>query len=352
MLPEHLSLIVCPVCSDKPTLKVIATLEKVYEGVSSGEIMEGILFSACGFLFPIVDGVPRLHVEAMFDFQDFLSGNLADFGQRKEQVLTQHKKLIEYCIKKNTRSKASFAMEWSFLKPEKNDKLWADELSALPSVFLAESGFDGKTARRLEVLDAGCGHGLTTNVIAHLCSAVVGMELSRAVDAAYNRNRCRNAFFLQGDVQFPPFANNVFDLVYSSGVIHHTNNMPATLKTLLDKTRHRGRICLWLYHPQDKPLHHLSLYIRKFFSKLPLKVAAVMICVFIFPVSFLLKKLKGHKHLNYREEMINLFDSFTPEFREEIPQESAIQLLTENGCENVQITTTSQFGFSITGDRL
>ena len=77
-----------------------------------------------------------------------------------------------------------------------------------------------------------------------------------------------------------------------------------------------------------------------------------MISVFIFPVSFLFKKLKGHKHLNHREEMINLFDSFTPEFREETSHESAIQLLTENGCENVQVTTTSLFGFSITGDRL
>ncbi len=350
MLQEHFSLIVCPVCGKKPELSILEERVKLVDGITTNEINAAIIFSSCGFFFPVVDGIPRLQVEAVYDFSEFFQNHLPDFSQRMKTIEQKHSSVLNYCAKKNKRSKASFEMEWGFLQPEKKDKLWADELSDLPGVFLSECGYTADQVKSIMVLDAGCGHGLTTAAIADLAGFAVGMELSRAVDDAYKRNRNRNIFFVQADVQYPPFGDSVFDVVYSSGVLHHTNNTKATLDRIITLVKPKGTICLWLYHPQDKPLHHLSLLMRRFFSRLPLTLAALMITVFLFPVSFLYKKVKGKKDVNYREELINLFDAFTPEFREEVPHDTAVNWLKQNNCGNVKITTTSQFGFSIIGE--
>ena len=352
MLPEHFSLIVCPVCGHAPELHILSEMEKAYDDLNFREINEAIIYSACGFFFPVVDGIPRLQVEAVYDFRDFLQKHVVDFAQRLSSLEQKHLSLLQYCAKKNRRSKASFEMEWGFLEPEKNDKLWADQQRELPNVFLAECGFAEDEVKSKLTLDAGCGHGLTTSAIAGLTGVAVGMELSRAVDDAYRRNDSSNIFFVQADVQYPPFADSTFDIVYSSGVIHHTNNTRASLERIITLLKPGGRICLWLYHPQDKPLHHFSLWLRKIFSRMPLRLAAFLITVFLFPVSFVYKKLRGRKELNYREELINLFDAFTPEFRDEVPHAVAENWLQQNHCKGIKITTTSQFGFSVIGNMM
>jgi SAM-dependent methyltransferase/uncharacterized protein YbaR (Trm112 family) len=350
MLQKHFALIVCPVCSHKPELQILSEGERIYDGGKIREINEAIIFSACGFFFPVVDGIPRLQVEAVYDYSTFLQKNMNDYELRLKNLTQKQNALLQYCVKKNKRSKASFEMEWGFLQPEKKDRLWAGSQSDLPKVFLDECRFTPNEVKSRLTLDAGCGHGLTTTAIAGLTGMAVGMELSRAVDDAYKRNSNSNIFFVQADVQYPPFAEATFDILYSSGVIHHTNSTRDTLNRIISLVKSKGRICLWLYHPQDKPLHHFSLRLRKIFSRMPLRLAAVLITVFLFPVSFAYKKIRGKKDLNYREELINLFDAFTPEFREEIPHDTAEGWLKQSSCKGIKITTTDQFGFSIIGD--
>lgn len=350
MLQKHFALIVCPVCGHAPALQIINEEEREYADGKIREITEAIIFSSCGFFFPVVDGIPRLQVEAVYDYSTFLQKKMNDYESRMKNLTQKHDALLQYCVKKNKRSKASFEMEWGFLQPEKKDRLWADSQADLPKVFLNESGLAAIDVKSKLTLDAGCGHGLTTTAIAGLTGVAVGMELSRAVDDAYKRNNNSNIFFVQADVQYPPFADATFDILYSSGVIHHTNSTRDTLNRIITLVKSKGRICLWLYHPQDKPLHHFSLWLRKIFSRMPLRLAAVLIAVFLFPLSFAYKKLRGKKELNYREELINLFDAFTPEFREEIPHATAEEWLKQKSCQRIKITTKDQFGFSIIGD--
>lgn len=74
------------------------------------------------------------------------------------------------------------------------------------------------------VLDAGCGSGQFTRVAGeHGAGLVVGLDVSDAVDEAFQL--CAdlpNVQIVQGNVLAPPFKPGLFDVVWSSGVLHHT----------------------------------------------------------------------------------------------------------------------------------
>jgi SAM-dependent methyltransferase len=72
------------------------------------------------------------------------------------------------------------------------------------------------------VLEGGCGKGRHTRAIADWgAQAVVGVDLSEAVEAAYRNTRdLPNAHIIQGDIYRLPL-KQAFDYAFSVGVLHH-----------------------------------------------------------------------------------------------------------------------------------
>ena len=87
---------------------------------------------------------------------------------------------------------------------------------------------------------------------------------------------------------------------------------------------------------------------RKFTSKLPLAFQYYLYYLTIFPVSYIVKRLKGNKQ-NKREMMIDILDGFSPEFRWEHTHDEAAAWFTKRNYHTVKITTDELFGFNITG---
>jgi 2-polyprenyl-3-methyl-5-hydroxy-6-metoxy-1,4-benzoquinol methylase/uncharacterized protein YbaR (Trm112 family) len=352
MQHAFLNLLRCPVTKTNLRFELISEFQKNYNDEIVTEIKDGLLISEAGFIFPIIDGIPRMLVEAMYDYSSFLKMHLNHYPEYLSSVEKNNGALLKHCRKKNRKTKESFELEWSFLKPEKKDKVWDNDLSEFPSVFCKELGKDIEYAISKTILDAGSGHGLMTSAMASYAELCVGAELSKAVETAYQRNNKKNVFYVQADVQYLPFANHSFDILYSSGVIHHTNNTELSFQLIETLVKPQGRICLWLYHPQKKIFHSLSLAARKITRHLPVKLNLVLVLVFVFPFTWLIKKIKNRNSPNYREEIINVLDSFTPEYRFEIPHDVAMGWLAERNYINVSITTTNQFGFSLSGDKV
>ncbi len=348
---ERLNLIRCPISKTALRFQLISEFEKSYKNEVITEINEGLLFSETGFVFPIIDGIPRLLIESFYDYSDFLKRYVKQYEEINLSIKEKHKGLIEYCINKNKKSKQTFEFEWSFLNPQKKDKIWNDDLENLSKVFLNEMGespdyFNGKY-----IMDVGCGHGLMTTCIASLSKLAIGIELSRAIENAYKRNQNKNVFYMQADLQFLPFEDHSIDVIYSSGVIHHTNNTELSLSLIEAALKSKGKLCLWLYHSQESSIHKLFLWLRKFTKNIPLKISFMFIMIFIFPFSFIFKKLKNKKSNNYREEIIDLLDQFTPEFRYEIPHDIATHWLKRRQFKKIKITSLNQYGFSIVGEK-
>lgn len=82
----------------------------------------------------------------------------------------------------------------------------------------------GESGRHLDILDAGCGGGATTESLAKY-GHVTGLELEESA-VEYARERGRK--IIQGSVETLPFESDSFDLVLALDVIEHLqDDLPA-----------------------------------------------------------------------------------------------------------------------------
>jgi ubiquinone/menaquinone biosynthesis C-methylase UbiE len=120
----------------------------------------------------------------------------------------------------------TFEVEWKahHAGDFEEDTLWGRTPDETWQDFLARMMVPAGRVQGAVALDAGCGSGeFTRQIAAHGAGLAIGMDVSGAVDEA--AERCRdlpNAQFVQGNVLAPPFKPAVLDLVWSSGVLHHT----------------------------------------------------------------------------------------------------------------------------------
>ena len=319
---------------------------------SSGEkeiISEGILYADNDWFYPVIDGVPRLLIESFLDQEGFLKANLSDYESRKQYLLKNYSVIIQQAVKKNSRTKKSFEMEWGLFNYEE-DKTWELQGEDLLERFLKETDETNESLSGKLIFDAGCGNGQLNQHIARCGAIVIGMDLSRSVERAFLNNKEENAFFLQGDVQFPPLQFEKFDIVHSSGVLICTNNSELTFSRIEPCVKTNGKLSVWLYHPRKNFVHNSFNYLRSYSSKLPIKVQYYLYMFTLFPASYVVKKIKGNKQ-NAREMMIAIMDWFSPEFRWEHTSEEATSWFTKRNFTDVKVTTTDTFGFNIIGKK-
>ncbi len=102
-----------------------------------------------------------------------------------------------------------------------------------------------KLAQRLitsgmEVLDAACGTGYGTEMLASVGANVYGVEISEhALAWAKEHQRAKNIKFIQGDLNIPlPFDDSMFDVIVSFETLEHVGNqenMLSEFKRVLKK---------------------------------------------------------------------------------------------------------------------
>ncbi|WP_336517846.1 hypothetical protein [Pollutibacter soli] len=148
MQEEILSFLRCSVTGLPLRLQVIEEVERTYQQGRITEIKTGILSVGNGWFYPVIDGIPRMLPEAVYDYAGFLRTHIPDFDQQVETLEERYNQIASGNRQKNSRTKASFAMEWKFFHPEKKDKLWHFDQASLGSLFLLETGFAGSRYRR------------------------------------------------------------------------------------------------------------------------------------------------------------------------------------------------------------
>ena len=107
------------------------------------------------------------------------------------------------------------------------------------------------------VLDVGCGMGRYAEVVSRWGARVVGIDLSQAVEAAGRNLSARDATIIQADAFRLPFAPASFDCIYSLGVLHHTPDCEAAVKSLPQFLKPGGELAVWLYSAYN-PWYRMS----------------------------------------------------------------------------------------------
>ncbi len=214
---------------------------RVFEA-KHGEIWTGVLLQENIAKYPIIRGIPRLLRGYLL--RRCLNEN-PEFEQRHARSLSFDRMTPDVESDPNLSLKLetieSFGYEWtSFGKMlgayEQNHKMYFDPCGP--------EFFKGKL-----VLDAGCGTGRHVYYAAKYGAEVVAIDLSAAIDVAFQNTREFGAsvHVAQADFYDLPFPANHFDLVESVGVIHHLPDPQAGFDELVKLLRPGGTLYVYLY---------------------------------------------------------------------------------------------------------
>jgi ubiquinone/menaquinone biosynthesis C-methylase UbiE len=117
---------------------------------------------------------------------------------------------------------------------------------------LAANGISTDAFRGMRCLDAGCGGGRGSVLMAECGAAeVIGIDLSeRNIEtcrARAERRRLTQCSFRQGSLMELPFGDESFDIVWCNGVLHHSEDPDRGLVEISRVLRPGGRLWLYLY---------------------------------------------------------------------------------------------------------
>jgi arsenite methyltransferase len=128
------------------------------------------------------------------------------------------------------------------------------------------------------VLDAGCGAAYSAvELLASRLHRIryVGMDISDSVDVAAQRfaERGLPGAFIQADLAEPPLVDGCVDVVFSEGVLHHTDSTESALKRLTRLLRPGGRFLFYVYRRKGPIREFTDDYVRARLQELEPKEA-------------------------------------------------------------------------------
>ena len=117
------------------------------------------------------------------------------------------------------------------------------------------------------LVDAGCGAALSAlELFGDRLRSVryLGVDVSDAVDTAAARFAARNldAAFLQADLTRLPLQDGTVDVLFSEGVLHHTDSTEGAVKELSRLLRPGGRFLFYVYRTKGPVREFTDDYIR------------------------------------------------------------------------------------------
>lgn len=255
------------------------------------------------------------------------------------------------------KTSESFSAQWQMRKTQ--DSVWGWNIDDMKNLLLTnvrwkESDFAGK-----QILDLGCGHGLFTRIMAEWGADVIGFDISngflKTAETLPSSLQDR-IHFVQGDVFHFPLKEETVDLVWCSGVLHHTPDTKKAFNHVCRVVKRGGRFYIWLY----KNVYYTPLLkaIRQVTTKIPERIL-VLVCYLLAPFFALAKFLLTVFRMNYRtferkslrENALSIHDTLAPPYRWHHEQDEITGWFKEAGFTNITVSEDSPLGYGIFGDR-
>ncbi|MEX2642688.1 MAG: class I SAM-dependent methyltransferase [Acetobacterales bacterium] len=140
----------------------------------------------------------------------------------------------------------SFALQWHSFRTTQYDRSTRTSLTG--ERYLRETGWPATGLAGELILEAGCGAGRFTEILAATGGSILAIDFSSAVDVAAEQNRdCVNVAFAQADILDLPYPDGVFDRVFCHGVLQHTPDPAVAFRSLHRVLRPGGRMSIDVY---------------------------------------------------------------------------------------------------------
>jgi SAM-dependent methyltransferase len=172
---------------------------------------------------------------------------------------------------RQNQTKDTYSFKW-----EKRDTYESDVVKSRHKAWLFEKYCDNDPDRlrqwlsceRKIILDVGCGSGFSSllffgDYLKH--HDYLGIDISDAVNVAKKRFQEAGypGDFLQMDLINLPIPDESIDIIFSEGVLHHTDCTEKSLKSLAKKLKLGGRFLFYIYGKKGVIREFTDDYIRE-----------------------------------------------------------------------------------------
>ena len=295
-----LKFLLCPTCAKPLKLKTNSRRKD--------EIIEGELKCSCGQNYPIIGGIPRF---------------IPSENRSNEQK--------------------SFGLQWTRYKLI-HDKAFLDFYNSgnIKDVFMKKTKFKPSDLKNRLVLDAGCGFGRYTIAANQLGADVIAVDLSEAVESCYeNAKGMEGIHVVQADIFNLPFTTNIFDLIYSIGVIHHTPNAHTAFSKISKYLKTKGKMYVEVYQKGPFVREIINSLLRAITTRLPHNLLFTLCYVpwLIASIPFLGRIIGLFFPMS--KIFIDNFDWYSPKYQSHHTPSEVLGWFEENGFKHSEITNPS-----------
>ena len=223
--------------------------------------------------------------------------------------------------------------------------------------------------RGLDVLEAGCGGGQHTAMLAAVARSVTAVDLNTVPLARERNRRFDNVEFVEADCAEMDLGRR-FDVIVCIGVIHHTDDPDRTFDNLYRHLRPGGLLVVWTYSAEGNQLvRWLVEPVRKLFLRwLPRRLLVVLSAVItsgmyvlvhtIYRLPFLsflpyFEYFRNFRRLSFRRNLLNVFDKLNAPQTHFIDRRRCERWLSEDrfAPETISVRHYAGVSYSLNGVR-
>jgi len=309
------------------------------------EILEGALACVCGLVYPVIDGIPRMLRNAREEYPGFFARHgLAGVPKAVPAAAAATAATAD------ARSPKSFGMQWTLYK--EGDHTWfKDDAGLRKQEFLYNLQTTPEELRDAMLLDGGCGNGELTRAVAEYGPEIVGMDFSRSVEHARRRlfekgfDVSHRVHYLQGNILELPLLPASFDLVHTSGVLHHTPSTYRAFRSISKAVKPQGKLYVQLYRRRPAWIHAINVSLRAVTTRLPMGLLYGL-CYVTTPLHAALSRLvhflrrePAPPKATARERAVQMFDNYSPPFQYRHTVPEIMDLFRSEGYEDLKDVT-------------
>lgn len=230
------------------------------------EIIEGKIYCEnCKAEWPIIKGIPRILTRKLLMIL-VLSRNKSFYQKYKKKFKFQIKVVKDTHEKEKIRTASSFGYEWlnypDVINAFKKD--W--NRFFLPFIYPED-------IKDRVVADIGCGMAKQGYFTAKYGAKYIGVDLSEAVEAAYENTKKFNSLIVQADIYHLPLKGDLIDFFYSIGVLHHLPTPKEGFLNIVDLMKKDSKLLIWVYSwYNNKRASYIYEPLRAITTKIPKQI--------------------------------------------------------------------------------